>query len=247
MPKLPLHPNCKCHYEDVYEKDMPQSLECEKIRNNLLAANNNLSEKDVEKIVSLIIKSNPEMEKYVQNKDEIYMYFNGRYLFSSNGKLILDAVSGKPVAVKSNIKSINTSYTTVKIEHTFDYSKSRQALENTGGLPEGIYTFKCKESGSLLNGNIRKHLLKKSSWGSYHWILQPLPETNTYQRKRNSFTIHGGNNYDSGGCIDLQKNDVILREYLKNVHQTKMFLFVQYDEKKVIISEEHDNFYPLHP
>ena len=88
---------------------------------------------------------------------------------------------------------------------------------------------------------------RKSAWGSYHWILIPLPQTNTYQRKRNSFTIHGGNNYDSGGCIDLQKNDVILREYLKNVHQTKMFLFVQYDEKKVIISEEHDNFYPLHP
>ena len=25
MPKLPLHPNCKCHYEDVYEETNPQS------------------------------------------------------------------------------------------------------------------------------------------------------------------------------------------------------------------------------
>ena len=33
MPKLPLHPNCKCHYEDVYEKTTRKisSLDPEKI------------------------------------------------------------------------------------------------------------------------------------------------------------------------------------------------------------------------
>ena len=82
--------------------------------------------------------------------------------------------------------------------------------------------------------------------GAYHWILHPLPKTNTYGRDRNSFTIHGGLFFGSGGCIDLQKNDVILRAYLQEVHQTFMFLYVGYDEEQVIV-EETTNLETINP
>ena len=76
--------------------------------------------------------------------------------------------------------------------------------------------------------------------------MQPLPKTNTYGRDRNSFTIHGGLFFGSGGCIDLQKNDVILRAYLQEVHQTFMFLYVGYDEEQVIV-EETTNLETINP
>ena len=246
MQKLPLHPNCKCHYEDVYEEKSQQSGGRGIIRDAMLASNKNLSMKDAEKLESLIVSADRQMRKYTRGK-EVYLYFNGRYLFSNNGRLVLDAVSGKPVAVKTVIQSINEMYTAAKSALTFDYSKQRQTVENKGGLPEGIYWFKCKESGSLLNGNINKHALKMALWGMYHWILHPLPKTNTYGRRRNSFTIHGGKYFDSGGCIDLRENDVILRKYLQEVRQTYMFVFVEYDQRQVTVMEETKSLVTIHP
>ena len=113
MPKLPLHPNCKCHYEDVYEEKSQQSGGRGIIRDAMLVSNKNLSMKDAEKLESLIVSADRQMRKYTRGK-EVYLYFNGRYLFSNNGKLVLDAVSGKPVAVKTVIQSINEMYTAAK-------------------------------------------------------------------------------------------------------------------------------------
>jgi len=245
MPKLPLHPNCKCHYEDVYEEKSQQPVKRGIIRDALLVSNKNLSVQDAEKLESLIQSADRQMKKYTRGK-EVYLYFNGRYLFSNNGKLVLDAVSGKPVVEKNDIKPVSGIHTAIKTTLTFDYSKQRQTVKNEGGLPGGIYWLKCVESGSLRNGNIRKHLAKFPLWGAYHWTLHPLPKTNTYGRDRNSFTIHGGLFFGSGGCIDLQKNDVILRAYLQEVHQTFMFLYVEYDEEQVIV-EETTNLETINP
>lgn len=34
------------------------------------------------------------------------------------------------------------------------------------------------------------------------------------------------------------QNDATLRAYLKGIHQTDMYLFVEYDEKKITVTEE---------
>ncbi len=189
---------------------------------------------------------------HVQNakikEQDLFLLFNGRYLISSDGKLVIDAVSGKPVTITHENKSTAIYGAVVTIEKKkFDYSYERQAIKKQGGLPEGLYTIECKESGSLLNGNIKKHLRDKKAWGNYHWQLIPDDETDTRNRDRNSFTIHGGDDSGSAGCIDVTSGDTTLREYLRKTNKNTIKVYVQYDKKQVVLEKEKHELYPLPP
>jgi hypothetical protein len=150
LPLLPIHPNCRCKYIQVatthnaYNKVQKQlqkktdeitltdhnkkrnvTDEVQKINlKEKLFQNNKISKDTAEKLATQItdVKQNdPELKE--QN---FFLMFNGRNLTASNGELLLDAVSGKPVKKSSlEVKFLDkmmTGYTTTqKIQ--FDYSK----------------------------------------------------------------------------------------------------------------------------
>ena len=130
---------------------------------------------------------------------------------------------------------------------TFDYSIKRQGEENKGGLPQGLYSIECQESGSLLNGNFKKHGFGVNAWGNYHWRLLPDKNTDMRGRKPLSFTIHGGSDAQSAGCIDLTSQDTVFRKYLQSTGLTRIYVFVQYEQENVIIEEEKIISAPLMP
>ena len=96
-----------------------------------------------------------------------------------------------------------------------------QNVENKGPIPEGNWIVKQKDlqnyddlsSGEKalsaiggVTGKIFGYPMGKwpggtVAWGKNRVWLSPDKQTNTYGR--NNFSIHGGNFYGSGGCIDL--------------------------------------------
>ena len=160
----------------------------------------------------------------------------------------MKAASGVPVSKKTEFNKASTlgtvRQTTFK---TFDYSIKRQGEENKGGLPQGLYSIECQESGSLLNGNLKKHGLGVNAWGNYHWRLLPDKNTDMRGRKPLSFTIHGGSDAQSAGCIDLTSQDTVFRKYLQSTGLTRIYVFVQYEQENVIIEEEKIISVPLMP
>ena len=66
-------------------------------------------------------------------------------------------------------------------------------------------------------------------------------------RKPLSFTIHGGNDAQSAGCIDLTSQDTVFRTYLQSTGLTRIYVVVQYEQENVIIKEEKIISVPLSP
>ena len=66
-------------------------------------------------------------------------------------------------------------------------------------------------------------------------------------RKPLSFTIHGGSDAQSAGCIDLTSRDTVFRKYLQSTGLTSIYVFVQYEQENVIIEEEKIISVPLMP
>ena len=177
---------------------------------------------------------------------EVFLFFNGEYLMSSDGKLFLLAVAGKPVKEEETI--INGAIPGAYVEKTrikhFDYSKLRQRKKNEGPLPEGTYRMLCEETGSLLKGSFSKHGMRRGAWGDYHWDLTPTKDTDTFERERFSFTIHGGAVPESAGCIDLASGDGALRNYLQTLNQQSIFVVVKYSEKNVTLNVKSIDYLP---
>ena len=246
-PELPIHPNCRCKYEpiDTSNKNTAMLAEYQQIVNNV-ALNSNVTANDAMKIATQLINARSANSK-IKNQP-LFLLFNGSKLISSDGKLVLKAVSGVPVSKKTEFDKTSTlgavKQTTFK---TFNYSILRQGEKNKGGLPQGLYSIECKESGSLLNGNLKKHGLGVSAWGNYHWRLFPDENTDMHGRNPLSFTIHGGSDAQSAGCIDLTSQDTVFRKYLQSTGLTRIYVFVQYEQENVIIEEEKIISVPLMP
>ncbi|MBE6390848.1 MAG: DUF2778 domain-containing protein [Lentisphaerae bacterium] len=246
-PELPIHPNCRCKYEpiDTSNKNTAMLIGHRQIVENIVQ-NSDVAKNDAIEIAIQIMNARSANSKI---KDQpVFLLFNGSKLVSSDGKLVLKAVSGVPVSKKTEFNKASTlgtvRQTTFK---TFDYSIKRQGEENKGGLPQGLYSIECQESGSLLNGNLKKHGLGVNAWGNYHWRLLPDKNTDMRGRKPLSFTIHGGSDAQSAGCIDLTSQDTVFRKYLQSTGLTRIYVFVQYEQENVIIEEEKIISAPLMP
>ncbi len=246
-PVLPIHPNCRCKYEliDTSNKNTAMLIGHRQIVENIVQ-NSDVAKNDAIEIAIQIMNARSANSKI---KDQpVFLLFNGSKLVSSDGKLVLKAVSGVPVSKKTEFNKASTlgtvRQTTFK---TFDYSIKRQGEENKGGLPQGLYSIECQESGSLLNGNLKKHGLGVNAWGNYHWRLLPDKNTDMRGRKPLSFTIHGGSDAQSAGCIDLTSQDTVFRKYLRSTGLTRIYVFVQYEQENVIIEEEKIISAPLMP
>ena len=101
-PELPIHPNCRCKYEpiDTSNKNTAMLAECQQIVNNV-ALNSNVTANDAMKIATQLINARSANSK-IKNQP-LFLLFNGSKLISSDGKLVLKAVSGVPVSKKQNL------------------------------------------------------------------------------------------------------------------------------------------------
>ena len=61
------------------------------------------------------------------------------------------------------------------------------------------------------------------------------------------FFVHGGSEFGSAGCIDLQKNDKAFHDYLQQINQSSLFILVNYAKEKVTIRENKTNLIPFVP
>lgn len=101
---------------------------------------------------------------------------------------------------------------------------SKQAVRNEGPIPAGTYSFEPKDIQfygnislseklqssvlspvmSILGGKAGEWPGGTYAWGAYRVFLKPDPTTEVYGRS--GFSIHGGRNPGSAGCIDLCGN-----------------------------------------
>ena len=235
-PVLPIHPNCRCEYQDIPISSKSTVLQEERQRiASILTAKHSLSYKQADDFAKQIICARLENKKL--DSEKLFLLFNGRYLMSSDGELLLNAVAGQPIETRIKENPISATQTQEITSFVFDYSFERQGQQNLGGLPQGVYSIRCQETGSLVKGNIKKHFIGTISWGHFHWKLIPDKLTDMRGRKTDSFTIHGGNIPTSGGCIDLTGEDVKLKKYLDSTAKQFLAVYVRYDSEKIIYTK----------
>ena len=137
---------------------------------------------------------NATFEKSVNTKSGQYAVFDGKkFTLYENDKPIIswDAVSGKD------------GYR----------SPEYQNLKDTGPIPEGTYVARQEKLqyitlpdallgvAAIVGEQIGSWPGSYYSWGNSRVWLEPSKETNTYGR--DDFSIHGGWNLGSAGCIDM--------------------------------------------
>ncbi len=158
--------------------------------------------------------SNNYFDSFQNNDPNCYMTFDGKNLnlYNNNGLVSsLDAQSG----------------------HNDYQSSIYQPIENKGPLPEGTYyanqderqNIDLLDTGIGIGVKVLEFLTRKNipygswkggpiSWGLRRVWLKPDENTNTYGR--DGFTIHGGLNKGSAGCIDIPWQTDELSDYLDN-------------------------------
>ena len=242
LPQLPKHPNCRCKYvlHNTCGKDVSQYVEQYRIC-QMLRKIHGFPEGTAKNLSEQIIRARNANKKIREQK--LFLLFNGRYLMSSDGKLILDAVSGKPVSEHIIINQAKVSgIVSETVKRKFDYSFARQGEKNIGGIPEGLYYIEAKEKRSAVTSPW-SHIIKSAGWGNYSWSLHPDKDTNT--RKRGGFFIHGGSNFGSAGCIDLQKKDSAFQKYFSSIKLPSIYVYVNYDKRTVETQEKKYKIYPV--
>ena len=245
LPQLPIHPHCRCKYvlPTAPYGDVSEDVERHRIVKNLEAAGD-LDEEKAKSLAEQIIAARHENSQLREQK--LFLLFNGRYLVSSDGELLLDAVSGQAVSENVTVNKV-TFWGVVHrtIEREFDYSYSRQGIENKGGIPWGLYHIEAKEERSAKTSPW-SHGVRTSPWGDYSWTLHPDKDTDV--RKRTGFFIHGGEEFNTRGCIDLQRGDAKFQKYFVSTGLSSIYVYVKYDKERVKIQEKRETIdYPLYP
>ena len=239
LPQLPIHPSCRCKYVSITapNKDVSEDVERYRIVKNLKETWG-LEEKSAKSLAQQVIDARHENSKLREQR--LFLLFNGRYLMSSNGKLLLDAVSGQPVSEKTTVNRKTMFGGNETVEREFDYSYSRQGIRNKGGIPVGLYHIKAKEERSAKTSPWT-HIVKSSGWGNYAWTLHPDEDTDI--RQRDGFFIHGGLDFGSAGCIDLQEGDTNFQKYFVSTRLSSIYVYVKYDKERVTIREQRPKVY----
>ncbi len=244
LPQLPIHPNCRCKYiaDDPSQRDVTSELEHYRIAENLQKLHE-ASDELANDLADQILKARNENDTLREQK--LFLLFNGRYFVSSNGKLLLDAVSGRTTGTKSTIDTATVyGMVTETATREFNYSHEQQGKKNIGGLPVGLYYILSEEERSAFTSPF-SHVVKSAGWGDYSWSLHPVDGYD--MRGRGSFFVHGGREYGSAGCIDLQKNDGVFRKYFLSTKLSSLYVYVSYSEENVEIAEKKIRVYPIMP
>ena len=242
IPQLPIHPHCRCKYVtlDRTGRDVSQQVEKHRIINNLIGTHG-IPEDQAEALAKQIIDARMREEKL--REQNLFLLFDGSRLLSSNGKLLLNAVSGKPIEEDNKYQKFYDHYEKTSFR-TFDYSYDRQGMADEGGIPQGLYHIVVSEERSAYSSPI-SHLCGYPGWGKYAWSLHP--DDNTNMRGRSGFFIHGGGESGSAGCIDLCRQDCAFRDYLLSSGLKSLYVYVYYSEEIVHTAEKRSMDYPPSP
>ncbi len=178
IPSIPVHPNCQC---SITEETLGKNGKTINIK-----PYKPTQESDKESV--------PTFASPVNTKPGQYAVFDGKkFTLYENDKPIMswDAVSGKD------------GYR----------SPEYQNLKDTGPIPEGTYVARQSELqhitlpdavlgvAAIVGKQIGSWPGSYYSWGGSRVWLEPSKETQTYDR--DDFSIHGGWNLGSAGCIDM--------------------------------------------
>jgi len=152
-----------------------------------------------------------------------------------DGKFLLLRVIREDEILRFSYKAVSGR----PIEGKFDYSKERQAIKGKGPIPEGEYHINPQEiqytddrtTYDKLKGVFNRGTFKggTTAWGIGRvWIYPQQVVVDGVIRDH--FSIHGGTEPGSAGCIDLTSNDKDffdkLIQYRGNI--TKIPLTVKY-------------------
>ena len=109
-----------------------------------------------------------------------------------------------------------------------------------GPIPEGDYTFQKQGFQSYDDLSFWQKVVSKIGagrfpggirpWGRYRVDLNPTLGTNTYNRQ--GIMLHGGNEYGSAGCIDLENQIDNFYNHIRQHPQSEFPLTVEYDHLK---------------
>ena len=197
IPDVPAHPNCQC---SITEETLDE-------KGKTIAKKDYKADKKTEP-KSQEPSDTPTFEKPVNIKPGQYAVFDGKkFTLYENDKPIMswDAVSGKD-----------------------GYRSSEyQNLKDTGPIPEGAYVARQSELQFYKDITWDNRLRSAvgfgtwrggtDSWGESRVWLEPSKETNTYGR--GGFSVHGGVEPGSAGCIDLTNRiDEFTQWFEKNGH-----------------------------
>ena len=197
IPDIPVHPNCKC---SITEETLDKTGKT--IAKKDYKADKNAEPKSQES------SDTPTFEKPVNVKPGQYAVFDGKkFTLYENDKPIMswDAVSG------------TQGYQTPEY----------QSVKDKGTIPEGTYVARQSELQFYKDITWDNRLRSAvgfgtwrggtDSWGESRVWLEASTETNTYGRS--GFSVHGGVEPGSAGCIDLTNHiDDFTQWFEKNGH-----------------------------
>ena len=243
LPQLPIHPHCRCKYVSALDPQNDVSEDVERYRIvEALKESGDLEEEIALSLAEQIIDARHENPKL--REQNLFLLFNGRYLMSSDGKLLLDAVSGQPVSENIILDQVSIAGGIETIEREFDYSYARQGIINEGGIPVGLYYIGAKEERSAKTSPL-SHGAEFFAWGYYAWRLHPDEDTD--ERGRTNFFIHGGSDFNTRGCIDLQKGDIDFQKYFVSTKLSSIYVYVKYKNERVMMNEKRIRYYTTMP
>ena len=104
-----------------------------------------------------------------------------------------------------------------------------QSLKSTGPLPEGAYVVRQDRFQERKDYNIFRQQTSwpggADSWGDSRVWLEPSRQTFTYNRS--GFSIHGGKEPGSAGCIDLTSSMKDFSDWFEN-NKKDVIIYVKY-------------------
>ncbi|MBQ7289429.1 MAG: DUF2778 domain-containing protein [Alphaproteobacteria bacterium] len=200
IPDIPVHPNCRCWVEEIELDKNGKKIDSKVYKGQ---KPENKSERQPDNRIS-----QPTFEKPVNVKPGQYAVFDGKkFTLYENDKPIMswDAVSG------------------AKGYQNPEY----QSVKDKGSIPEGTYVARQSELQFYKDITWDNRLRSAvgfgtwrggtDSWGESRVWLEPSKETNTYDRS--GFSVHGGAEPGSAGCIDLTHHiDEFTQWFEKNGH-----------------------------
>lgn len=198
--------------KEIKKKALPLKGEDENIKDSVWSKPKYDESKYSSYIDSLLGRFNdPDLTNV--NKPDMSIHFNGKFL-------TIRKVDGDTI--------VRETYPAVSgrrgDDGEFDNSRERQRMVNQGPIPEGEYWINPQEILRIEDTSFWNQLKGmfgrgyfpggKYSWGEGKINIYPY-KVDVDGVERGNFTVHGGEDPGSAGCIDLMGNDVDFFKFIE--------------------------------
>ncbi len=208
MPKLPIHPNCKCHYENVYEEDdMARAKKLfEKMKNRIQTSINefvsvkNMLKENVEKTIANVMGIHETSVEAIAEKMVTSYFFIDNVV--QQGILKLQEIKASVIETESDIKQKYQSVSMDISEPIADFY-----AENISELK----LLSKKEHYNRLNHSLQriKNLPKTPELAKKWGYIEAPKSQSIYHGKNNRKFVHPSGSevvYDPNGKIVVDEN-----------------------------------------